>query len=95
MGDAEDIAYSGGREEASRRIGPSGHWGEYGWRPCAAGGSEVWHLTSGTVLMNASTSVRAEQVAYLLEHAYLDGLNAAWRHAKERLRAAIDREFPA
>jgi hypothetical protein len=80
--------------ETPRKIGPTGHWGEYGWRPHARGGSEVWLLTTGVTLMDGLTLLQAERLADLLEHAYLRGHNAGWGHAKERLREAIDREFP-
>jgi hypothetical protein len=80
--------------ETPRKIGPTGHWGEYGWRPHPAGGSEVWLLTTGVTLMDGLTLPQAEQIAGLLETAYIDGHGAGWHNAIAAMRAKIDEAFP-
>jgi hypothetical protein len=83
-----------GVTETARKIGPSGHWGEYGWGPHPAGGSEVWLLTTGVTLMDGLTLVQAERVADLLEHAYIRGHDTGWHNAIVAMRAKIDQVFP-
>jgi hypothetical protein len=80
--------------EMPRKIGPTGHWGEYAWQPHPRGESRVYHQTSGEELMAQLTLRQAEQIARLLEEAYVAGHSDGWQNAKRALHRAINREFP-